>query len=117
MPSARQRIGQEAEDKAARFLLGQGYEIIDRHVTSRYGEIDILARDGEVIVAIEVKSRNSDAHGRAVEAVTDRKLEKIAAALHEVLVKREWQLRPYRIDVITIDPDRLNYIRGVGLSV
>lgn len=117
MPSPQQRIGTAAETQAENLLRGKGFIILDRHSTSRFGEIDILAQDGEVIVAVEVKARSNQQYGRAAEAVTDRKIKKIAAALHEELIKREWQLKQYRIDVVTIEPTGINHIRGVGLSI
>ncbi len=87
----------------------RGLKILDRHVTSRYGEIDILAQDGDTIVAIEVKARRNETYGRAIEAMTDTKIEKIFAALHEILEQRGWSDREYRLDVVTIDGDQLEY--------
>ncbi len=115
MPSERQIFGTEAEHRAADFLQRKGFVILDRHVTSRYGEIDILAQDGDTIVAVEVKSRrNKSKFGSAVESVTDLKLEKLEAALHDVLEKRGWQDRPIRIDVVTIEPQGIKHLVGVG---
>ncbi len=114
MPSPRQRYGSQAEDQAADFLVGKGYTILDRHVTSRFGEIDILAQDGETVVAVEVKARRSQAFGRAIEAVTQQKLERLAAALHEALEKRGWQEKPIRIDVVTVEPSGVDLLAGVG---
>jgi putative endonuclease len=112
MPSPRQRRGAAAEDRAAEFLIAQGLRILERHVTSRFGEIDILAEDGEVIVAVEVKARRNEAFGVALEAMTDSKVEKIFAALHEVLEQRGWQEREFRLDVVAIDGNRLEYHRA-----
>ncbi|MBI5467138.1 MAG: YraN family protein [Candidatus Kerfeldbacteria bacterium] len=114
MPSARQRRGTAAEDQAAAFLQQKSYRIIDRHVTSRYGEIDILAADGETIVAVEVKARQSAAFGRAIEAVTPAKLAKITQALDDILHSRNWSGRPIRIDVVTIEPGSIQHYRAVS---
>ena len=114
MPSAKQQFGTWAEQQAEEFLLKKGYEIIDRHVTSRYGEIDILAQDSDVIVAVEVKARRNDKFGRAAEAVTNRKLQKLADTLNNELAKRNWLGRPTRIDVITIEPNGIDHLIGVG---
>lgn len=114
MPSPRQLFGREAEDRAANFLLDQGYTIHDRHVTSRYGEIDILSQDGETLVAVEVKARRGPSKfGRALESVTDLKVEKISAALHEVLEKRGWPDKKIRIDVVTVEPEGIDHVVGV----
>ena len=114
MPSARQAFGTQGEQQAADFLLAKGLTLIDRHVTSRYGEIDLLMQDGETIVAVEVKARRNAKFGRAIEAMTNTKLQKIADALHDILERRGWSQRPYRIDVVTIEPSGIEYLSGVG---
>lgn len=114
MPSPRQSFGTKAEQKAVDFLITKGLTLIDRHVTSRYGEIDILMRDGETIVAVEVKARRNANFGRAIEAMTNNKLQRLADALHDILEKRGWSQEPYRIDVITIEPNGLDHLQGIG---
>lgn len=114
MPSPRQRFGTAAEDQAALYLETSGYTLIDRHVTSRFGEVDILMKDGETIVAVEVKARRNEKFGRAVEAMTNTKLQRLADALHDILEKRGWSLRDYRIDVVTIEPHGIEHLKGVG---
>lgn len=114
MPSARQRRGTEAEQRAADFLSERGMQILDRHVTSRFGEIDILALDGKTIVAVEVKARRNAKFGRAVESLTEAKITRIENTLHDVLNKRGWAERPYRIDLVTIESDGIQYLAGLG---
>jgi len=114
MPSSRQKFGTEAEEQAADFLITKGMTVIDRHVTSRYGEIDLLMQDGETIVAVEVKARRNEKFGRAVEALTENKLQKLSDALHNILEKRGWENKQYRIDVVTIEPEGIEYFMGVG---
>lgn len=114
MPSSRQRYGTQAEEQAADFLVRKGFTILDRHVTSRFGEVDILAQDGETVVAVEVKARRSLVFGRAIEAVTAQKLERLAAAFHDILDKRGLEDRPIRIDVITVEPSGVEHLVGVG---
>lgn len=114
MPSPRQRFGTAAEARAADFVRQRGLTIIDQHVTSRYGEIDLLAEDGPVVVAIEVKARRNEKFGRAIEALTDAKLAKLFAALHDILERRGWQEREYRLDAVTIDGDHIEYHQAIG---
>lgn len=114
MPSVRQIRGHQAEDAAVSFLQQKGMAILDRHVTSRYGEIDILAEDGDTIVAVEVKYRQTSVFGTAAEAVTKSKVERLTATLEDLIIKRNWQGRPYRIDVVTIEPAGLRHIVGVA---
>lgn len=114
MPSVRQRAGTIAEDQAAEYLVARGFQILDRHVTSRFGEIDVLALDGEIVVAVEVKARRNAKFGRAVESLTEAKLTRIANTLHEVLSERGWATRPYRIDLVTIEPAGIQHLIGIG---
>ncbi len=70
---ARQAVGAYGERVAVRFLEGSGIEVLDRNWRCRFGEIDIVARDGESLVICEVKTRRSVAFGPPVEAVTPTK--------------------------------------------
>ncbi|SMX71987.1 MULTISPECIES: YraN family protein [Brevibacterium] len=74
----RQRsLGQTGEDLAAGFLQRQGMVIIERNFRCPRGEIDIIARDGDTIVFVEVKTRRTLALGSPLEAVTRAKLKRI----------------------------------------
>jgi putative endonuclease len=114
VPSLRQRYGVLAEAQAAEFLRSKGFTLLDRHVTSRYGEIDLLMQDGETMVAVEVKARRNQKFGRAIEGVTDVKLERLSNALHDILEKRGWQNKSVRIDVVTVEPAGVRHVVGVG---
>ena len=70
-------LGAWGEEKAARFLMDQGYHIIQRNYHSRYGEIDLIAEDEEYLIFVEVKLRRSVSHGLPEEAVTPVKREKL----------------------------------------
>ncbi|MCL2670172.1 MAG: YraN family protein, partial [Syntrophaceae bacterium] len=63
MSQARRQTGQQGEAVAAAHLGEQGYRIIDRNYRCRFGEIDLIALEGETLVFIEVKCRRSDAFG------------------------------------------------------
>ena len=62
--------GKRSEDRAADFLTARGYELIERNFTSRYGEIDLICRDGDMLVFVEVKMRRPSSYGTAEEAVS-----------------------------------------------
>lgn len=113
MPSARQRYGSWAESVAEDFLRRKGYRILDRHVTSRYGELDILAEDNGTIVAVEVKARRNRKFGRAVEGVTEMKLARLTDAFDDILQRRSLTARPIRIDVVTVEPSGIEHLVGV----
>ena len=63
-------LGKLGEDLACRELVRRGYAILDRRYRTRIGELDIVARDGETVVFVEVKARGSDEKGTALDAVT-----------------------------------------------
>jgi putative endonuclease len=78
---ARRSIGQAAEDAAVTFLTGAGFRVVARNVRFPHGEIDIVCRDGDVWVFVEVKCRHSrwgDAPSAAVEWQKRRRLVRLA---------------------------------------
>ena len=79
-PKKRDALGDRGENVAARYLRNQGYRIIERNVRSEAGEIDIVARDGRVLVFVEVKTRAYDdpAPEDQVNAVKQRRLTRAA---------------------------------------
>jgi putative endonuclease len=86
MTVARQRLGRHAEDEVAARLAEEGWEIVERNARTRFGEIDIVALDGEALVVVEVKAGRAAASsgpGRPVLAVgpaKQRRLRTLARA-------------------------------------
>ena len=96
--AAKDDLGRRGEDLAAQFLAASGYTIIDRNWRCARGEIDLVARDGDETVFVEVKTRSSTAFGHPFEAITARKL----ARLRRLAIA--WcDAHPYRRGVIRID--------------
>lgn len=111
----RKLFGNRSERQAADFLLRKGYKIVARQYKNRFGEIDLVARDGQEIVFVEVKARRSDAFGYPEESVTRKKLEKIAWVGELFLQDRRWSNVSYRIDVVAIEPSgEFTHLIGVG---
>jgi putative endonuclease len=77
--------------------------ILARNYRCRVGEIDLVARDGPVVVFVEVKERRSDSHGTAVEAVTWRKRQRIVRAARIYATVNGLADAPVRFDVLAID--------------
>jgi putative endonuclease len=69
--------GQDAEALAAAFLEQNGLRILERNYRSRFGEIDLIASDGETVVFVEVRERNSEAYGGAAASITLTKQKKL----------------------------------------
>jgi len=95
-------LGKEGEDRAARFLMKQGYRIIERNYRTRSGEIDLIALHEGAVVFIEVKTRTSNAFGAPELAVNPRKQQRmVKAALGYIKYNKLHQV-PCRFDVVAI---------------
>jgi putative endonuclease len=101
-PLKAETFGNRGEAEAAKFLQGLGYQIVDRQLRSRYGEIDLIAIDGRAVVFIEVKTRSSTEAGHPTEAVTPLKQQKITRSALAFLKKQRWLNRSARFDVVSI---------------
>ncbi len=66
-------LGRRGEEEAARFLEARGFRIEARNVRTRFGEIDLIARDVRTVIFVEVKTRSSDESGMPLEAIPGRK--------------------------------------------
>jgi putative endonuclease len=100
-------VGREAEDRAADFLIANGYTILTRRYTTPFGELDIVALDGETLVFVEVKYRRAAGYVPE-EAVGERKLFNLKRATQSYLEKFP-QAREWRFDLIAIDGDGLRH--------
>lgn len=103
MTLERQALGKTGEDLAAAELERLGYAILARRYRTRYGEIDIVARDGETIVFVEVKARANAECGTAAEAITPRKQRKLAWMAEDYLARHDLTSVACRFDVLAID--------------
>ncbi len=100
----KRQVGSAYEKKAAEYLIGQGFQIIEKNFYSRYGEIDIIAQDGRYLVFIEVKYRRDSSCGSPLEAVTAGKQKRICRAAFYYCTKKGCGDRtPCRFDVIAIE--------------
>jgi putative endonuclease len=107
----RTQRGRAGEDAAAELLEAAGYRIVARNVRLPDGEIDIIARDGDTVVFVEVKARASRSFGSAVAAVDARKratLRRIAADWLQIAAPGARA----RFDVVTFDRGRPTLHRG-----
>ena len=98
----RQRLGKTGEDLACAELRRRGYAILARRHRTQYGEIDIVARDDDVIVFVEVKARAGGEYGDGAEAVTVWKQRRIGRMAVDYLARRRWLDRRCRFDVVAV---------------
>jgi putative endonuclease len=100
---AARELGRRAEAEAARFLEMRGMRVIGRAFRTRAGEIDLIARDGEVLVFVEVKARTSLSWGRPAEAVGWRKRARMERAARFFLLRQALHPEPpCRFDVVEV---------------
>ena len=100
------RTGKIGEDYTASLLENRGWQILERNYHSRYGEIDIIARDGQYIVFVEVKTRRSTGLTHPLAAVTKAKQQKlIKTALLYLSEHPEAQSLDCRFDVAGVTTD------------
>lgn len=97
-----QDLGQRAEQDALRLMTGSGLTLVTRNYRCRGGEIDLIMRDGESIVFVEVRYRRSANFGGAVSSVDRRKRQRLTHAAQHYLAGSGW-LGPCRFDVIGFD--------------
>lgn len=106
---ANRKLGKRGEDAAARYLRFMGYQILERNWECPFGEADIIARDGETLVFIEVKTRKSIRKGFPAEAVTPKKrarYERIAACYLRTYGSLDIPMRFDVIALLVVGPDR-----------
>ena len=110
-PTPAQAAGGRGEDDAAQFLERNGMQLVARNYRTRLGEIDLIARDGETLVFVEVRLRKDARFGGALASITARKRSRIAVAARQYLM-RFTRVPPCRFDVVCIEGGEPNWIRG-----
>lgn len=103
----RRKQGEQAEEAAARYLARKGLHIVGRNFHCRGGELDIIARDGETLVFVEVRYRGTTSYENPMESVTPRKQQRLIRAANYYLQRHQLWQYPCRFDVIAIQPGRL----------
>jgi putative endonuclease len=103
MVEPRHAIGKAGEDAAVQYLRRQGYHIVERNYRCRFGEIDLIARDGMTLAFIEVKTRRSQSLGPAAASVTLEKQRHLIKAAQLYLTQTGQTRALCRFDVVTID--------------
>ena len=115
---AKDALGRYGEDVAVRHLIAQGIVVLERNWRCRDGEIDIVGRDGQVLVICEVKTRRGVGFGTPLEAVTPAKLARLRRLARLWLVERSVHPDTIRFDVVGIvappgGQARIEHVRGI----
>lgn len=114
MIAPRQREGFDAEARAADLLEARGLHVVERNVRFRGGEIDLVARDGDAWVFVEVRARAGAAWGGAAASVGPHKRRRIVLAAQLYLLRRFGQRAwpACRFDVVAFEAGEPRWIRG-----
>jgi putative endonuclease len=117
--ATRQALGRYGEDLAARHLAEQGLVLLDRNWRCDAGELDLVLRDGDVLVVCEVKTRSDVSCGTPHEAVDDAKLERLRVLALRWADARQVHPRDVRVDLVAVLRPRrgasvVEHVRGIG---
>jgi putative endonuclease len=102
MKDARRQLGDHGEDLAAAALQKQGYKILERNYVAPIGEIDLVARQGQTLVIVEVKTRKSTRFGSPQEAVSAAKQAKLQRLAEYYIQQKGLTETPVRFDVVAV---------------
>lgn len=103
MTIARQQFGLEGEQLACAELERRGYVVLDRRYRTNAGELDIIARDGDYLVFVEVKARRDSSFGNPEDAVTMPKQQKMVLMAMDYLARSGLADVPCRFDVVAVN--------------
>jgi putative endonuclease len=108
----RRQTGTLAENSAAAFLESQGFIVVARNFLMRVGELDIVARAGDLLVVAEVRTRSSDRFGGAAASIGRSKQRRIAATA-ALFLQRRPELRGCRVrfDVLLVRDGRVEWLK------
>jgi len=116
---AKDALGRYGEDVAARHLEADGFVVLERNWRCEIGEIDIVAREDDVLVVCEVKTRSSLRHGSPFEAITERKLHRLERLGIAWMRARDVRPRSMRVDIVSVlrprsGPTVVDHVRGLS---
>ena len=109
-------VGAQAESLAAAFLESHGLAIVARNVRSRFGEIDLIAKERDILVFVEVRLRRSTRFGGASASITAAKRDRLVAAAETYLatLKRTPACRIDAVLLDSLDPARIEWLRDIA---
>jgi putative endonuclease len=113
LAEARRLQGEFSERQAETLLRRLGYTILERNARTRWGELDIVARDGDEIVFVEVKSRRTGSATPAIASVTPSKVSRLVRLGQAYIQELGGSEPPWRIDVITVVLGPDGAVRGL----
>lgn len=102
MSDPRHELGERGEALAQRFLKRRGLKTVARRFSTPIGELDLVMRDGDTVVFVEVKTRRDRTYADPEDAITTAKVRRLMRAVRWFLHQKRWEERPCRFDVVTV---------------
>jgi putative endonuclease len=115
MGDYRRRVGRRGEEVAVAYLKQQGYSILVRNWRCSAGELDIVAREGETLAFVEVRTRRGDRYGTPEESITPAKQAKLVELAQTYLQENNLTDQNWRIDVVAVEMDRRGRVKRLNL--
>ena len=103
MRMSRRQVGDRGERLAADYLRARGYDIIERNFRCREGEIDIVARQGETLVFVEVRTRRGRDFGTPEESISSLKQQRLVSLAEAYVQAHDQPNETWRIDVVAVE--------------
>ncbi len=110
--------GKIGEETAKRYLKNKGYNIIEQNYKTKYAEIDLIAKRGNEMVFVEVRTKKGEDFGAPEETINKRKLRKLWGNARAYTAWKKWQ-GPYRVDAVCVvlrrdnSMERLNHYENI----
>ena len=108
MVSRTNDLGKWGEKVASEYLVKIGYQVLDRNVRTEYGEIDLIAEQGRILVFVEVKTRQSSTYGYPEESITRLKIDHMIDSAKAYLQTIPDYEGDWRIDVVAVEINELD---------
>jgi putative endonuclease len=113
MASPKQTLGHDAEEKARVYLEAQGLTLLDQNYYSHAGEIDLIMKENDYVVFVEVRSRNHQNYKEALESITPAKQRKVIKTATYYLLEKKWFNKvDVRFDVLVMDNSKIHWIKN-----
>lgn len=114
MTTPQGRLGQRGERHARHYLESKGYAVLTTNYLCRWGEVDIVARQGRELVFVEVRTRRGTAFGTLEESVTATKSQRLMATAQDYLANNGLEQGQWRVDLVSVHLDGAGKLLGVN---
>ncbi len=108
--TSNQQMGRAGENQARAFLVDKGYRWLASNFRTRWGEIDLVMKDADTIVFVEVKNRQNTRYGQPAEAVQHWKVKHLVKASLIFVMRNGWLDHAIRYDIVSITNGRIQHI-------